>query len=477
MRRRAKIVCTLGPTSRSAAAIRELVEAGMDVARLNFSHGTREEHAEAYRLVREASDASGRAVGILADLQGPKIRIGTFNGGRATLERGAEFTIETTPCVGDARHASTPYENLPRDVKRGDEILIDDGNLKLEVLSSGGQQVRTRVIEGGVVSDHKGLNLPGVRVSAPPLTARDIEDLRFALSLRVDMVALSFVREPSDVDPVRQALAAAGASLPVIAKLEKPQAVSRLEEIVEAFDGLMVARGDLGVEIPLEQVPLVQKRAIRLAREHARPVIVATQMLESMIHHSRPTRAEASDVANAVLDGADALMLSGETSVGENAAAAVATMARIIEAAEAGAPHPPPSGLRSADLRSHGTPDAIAHAAVRVVTDVGARALVAFTRSGLSARCVARHRHPIPVLAFTTRPEVRSQLTLTWGVETFVIAPVDHTDAMVKQVERALLELGRVASGDRVVIVAGTPIGAVGSTNTLHVHQIGSLSR
>ena len=450
----------------------------MDVARLNFSHGTREEHRELYRVVREVSDESGHAVAILGDLQGPKIRLGTFATGRVTLASGAEFTIATEACEGTARRASTTYAALAHDVKAGDEILIDDGNVRLQVIEVKGGDVRTRVIEGGAVSDHKGLNLPGVQVSAPALTEKDLDDLQFAMSLSVDFIALSFVRDPADAQPVRRAMDAAGGRVPLIAKLEKPEAVARLEEIVRTFDGLMVARGDLGVEIPLEQVPMVQKRAVRLARQYARPVIVATQMLESMIEHSRPTRAEASDVANAVLDGADAVMLSGETSVGVNPALAASTMARLIAGAEEGAAaERSPAGLRAADLKAFDTPDAIAHAAVRVASDVKARALVAFTQTGSTARRVARHRPDIPLLAFTTQPAVRSQLALTWGVETFIVPRADHTDVMISQVDRAMLDLKRGEPGDRVVIVAGTPIGASGTTNTLRVHVLGEPAR
>ena len=470
MKRRAKIVCTLGPVTSTLEAVAALVGAGMDVARLNFSHGTHAEHATACARVRAASDAAGRAVGVLADLQGPKIRLGAFAAGRAVLAAGDEFTLTTEPVSGDARRASTTYEALPRDVRAGDTLLIDDGSVRLEVVGVSGREGRTRVVEGGEVSDHKGLNLPGVAVSAPTLTGKDLEDLRFALSLRVDLVALSFVRSPADAARVREVMDAAGARLPVIAKLERPEAVAALEEILDAFDGAMVARGDLGVEMPLESVPLVQKRAARIARERARPVIVATQMLESMIRHSRPTRAEVSDVANAVLDGADALMLSGETSVGEHAVEAVATMSRVIEAAEAEGLR----GLPPIEIRPQSAQDAIALAAVRVAEDIGARALVAFTESGGTARRVARHRHPIPLLAFTPEPAVRSQLALSWGVETFVVPRVDHTDAMIAQVDRALLELGRAARGERVVVVAGTPPGATGSTNTLRVHRLGT---
>jgi len=471
MNRRAKIVCTLGPATNTFETISALVAAGMDVARLNFSHGTREEHAELYRLVRRASDEAERAVGILVDLQGPKIRLGDFANASETLVDGATFTITTEPVTGTAALASTTYPLLARDVKPGDALLIDDGNVRLRVESTDGVRVRCTVVEGGRVSDHKGINLPGVRVSAPSLGEKDLDDLGFALGLRVDLIALSFVRSPSDVEQVHAAMDARGGRLPVIAKIEKPEAVEQLEAIMRAFDGVMVARGDLGVEIPLEQVPLVQKRAVRLARDHAKPVIVATQMLESMIEHSRPTRAETSDVANAVLDGADALMLSGETSVGAHPIEAVATMSRIVAAAEAqGLPTLAPVGVRP---ESRG--DSIAAAAVRIAQDTQARALVAFTESGASARRVSSHRNPIALLAFTSEPAVRSQLALQWGIETFVVPRVSHTDEMVQQVDRALLELGRAERGEFVVIVAGTPPGATGSTNTVRVHRLGAL--
>ncbi len=470
MKRRAKIVCTLGPATQDYDAVLALVEAGMDVARLNFSHGTHEEHAAACAHVRRASDATGRAVGVLADLQGPKIRLGRFASGPVTLAAGAPFTITTQDVPGDARTASTTYAGLATDVRAGDTLLVDDGNVRLRVESSDGVRVRCTVLEGGTVSDHKGINLPGVRVSAPGLTDKDRDDLRFALALGADLVALSFVRSPADAAAVHAVMAEAGRRLPVIAKLEKPEAVERLEAIVDAFDGLMVARGDLGVEIPLERVPLVQKQAVRLARLAARPVIVATQMLESMIEHSRPTRAEASDVANAVLDGADALMLSGETSIGRHATEAVATMARVIEAAEAQALASIAGVARRRETRG----DAIAAAAVRIAEDVGAKALAAFTQSGATARAVATYRDPIALLAFTSDPAVRSRLALQWGVETFVVPSAANTEEMVHQVERAMLGLGRGAPGDLVVVVAGTRRGQSGSTDTIRVHRLGS---
>jgi pyruvate kinase len=468
MGRRAKIVCTLGPATSGPDQIAALVAAGLDVARLNMSHGSQDSHHAAYGTIRAAGDASGRSLGVLVDLQGPKIRLGRFASGPVTLEPGAEFTITGEDVPGDQAQASTTYPGLAGDVRPGTQILVDDGRVVLDVTEVDGPRVRTKVVTGGQVSDHKGLNLPGVRVSVPSLTSKDAADLRWALGLRADMIALSFVQGPEDAGPARQIMEEMGATLPLIAKIEKPQAVAALPEIVAAFDGIMVARGDLGVEFPLEQVPLVQKRAIGLARQAAKPVIVATQMLESMVSAPRPTRAEASDVANAVLDGADALMLSAETSVGSYPVAAVATMAKIIVAAEQGWPErAAPTGQPAS------TGSAIARAAAEVGAVVGAKALVAFTMTGETARRLARHRSPIPLLAFTTKPETRSQLALTWGAETFVVPEVAHTDDMVRQVEAALLDIGRCDKGDLVVIVAGSPPGTPGRTNALRVHRIG----
>jgi pyruvate kinase len=474
-RPRAKILCSLGPATATAESVRALVEAGMDMARLNFSHGTHEEHRAHLAHARAASDAAGRAVGVLADLAGPKIRLGTFAGGPVELEPGAEFVITTEPVPGDARRASTTYEGLARDVKPGDILLVDDGRVRLTALSTDGVRVTCRVVEGGTVSDHKGINLPGVRLSAPALTPKDLEDLRFALALGADVVALSFVREAASADALRCAMDAAGRRVPVIAKLEKPEAVADLEAVVDAFDGLLVARGDLGVEMPLEDVPLVQKRAVRLARSRAKPVIVATQMLDSMVIRSRPTRAEVSDVANAVLDGADALLLTAETSVGRHPIETVDTMRRIVVAAEAGAACGPHAGHARGGrgLQTPSVPEAIAHAAADLAHDLGACALVAFTRSGSTARQLASHREPIPLLAFTSEPAVRSQLSLVWGVETFVVPEVRTTDEMVARVDRSMLELARGVPGDLVVVVAGTPPGVPGTTNALRVHRLG----
>ncbi len=468
MSRRAKIVCTLGPASSSPERLAELVAAGIDVARLNMSHGSQDGHLAAYQCVRAASDAAGHSVGVLVDLQGPKIRLGTFAAGPVRLLAGQEFTITTRDVPGDQHEVGTTYSGLAGDVRAGDRVLVDDGRVVLEVLAVDDSRVRTRVVVGGVVSDHKGLNLPGVKVSVPALTAKDEADLRWALRLQADMIALSFVQGPEDAIPARRIMDEAGVRLPLIAKIEKPQAVGALAEVIEAFDGVMVARGDLGVELPLERVPMVQKRIVEQTRAQAKPVIVATQMLESMISAPRPTRAEASDVANAVLDGADALMLSAETSVGEYPVEAVATMARIIGEAERDPAAPPV--LTEEPVSTGG---AIARAAAEVGAAVGARALVAFTMTGETARRLARHRSPIPLLAFTPQPRTRSQLALSWGVETFIVPSTPHTDAMVRQVEEALLDIGRCDKGDKVVIVAGSPPGTPGRTNALRVHRIG----
>jgi pyruvate kinase len=467
--RRAKIVCTLGPATSTPEKVRELVNAGMNVARLNLSHGSYDDHERVYRMVREASDESGRAVGILVDLQGPKIRLGKFADGAVDVDEGDEFTITTRDVEGNGSMCSTTYKGLCGDVTAGDTILIDDGNVRLTATDVSSSDVRTKVEVGGRLSDNKGINLPGVAVSVPALSDKDIEDLRWALHLRADMVALSFVRSADDVKDVRAVMLEEGELLPVIAKIEKPQAIAHMDEIVDAFDGVMVARGDLGVEMPLEDVPFLQKQLIDAARRNAKPAIVATQMLESMISSPRPTRAEASDVANAVLDGADSVMLSGETSVGSYPIEAVETMARIIESTE-------DHGLArmaAINWQPHTRGGIIAKAAAEVAERVGARYLVAFSQSGDTARRLSRYRSVIPVLCFTPEPPVRSQLSMTWGIETFLGPLVEHTDEMVMQVDKALLDSGRCEEGDLVVIVAGSPPGIPGSTNALRVHRMG----
>jgi pyruvate kinase len=467
--RRAKIVCTLGPATSGTDRVRRLVDSGMDVARMNFSHGSRDDHRRNYTDVREAADATGRSVAILQDLQGPKIRLGRFAGGPVELVAGARFVVTTEDVPGDATMASTSYAGLAGDVRPGDPLLVDDGRIRLRAVEVSGPRVVTEVEVPGVVSDNKGINLPGVAVSVPALTEKDAEDLRFGLRLGVDLVALSFVRNAVDVEEVRKIMAVERVQVPVLAKVEKPQAVENLREIIDAFDGIMVARGDLGVELPLQDVPIVQKRAVEICRRQAKPVIVATQMLESMISSPRPTRAEASDVANAVLDGADALMLSGETAVGRYPFETVETMARIIAATEEQAlDRIPPLGTRPRTMGG-----AITRAAADVAELLGVRYLVCFTQSGDSARRMSRLRGRIPLLAFTPDPAVRSQLSLSWGIETFLVPTVTHTDDMVRQVDEALLEIERCRRGDLVVIVAGSPPGTPGSTNALRVHRIG----
>ncbi len=440
----------------------------MDVARLNFSHGDYSDHEAAYKRVRGASDATGHAVGVLADLQGPKIRLGRFTEGPTYWATGESVRITVDECEGTHDRVSTTYKRLAEDARPGDRVLVDDGNVGLVVEQIAGNDVVCTVTEGGPVSNNKGMSLPGMNVTAPALSEKDIDDLEFALRLGVDLVALSFVRSPADVELVHEVMDRVGRRVPVIAKLEKPEAVENLEAIVLAFDAIMVARGDLGVELPLEEVPLVQKRAIQMARENAKPVIVATQMLESMIESSRPTRAEASDVANAVLDGADAVMLSGETSVGKYPLEAVKTMARIIKAVEDNSVTVPP--LTHTPRTKRGV---ISYAARDIGERLDAKALVAFTQSGDTVRRLARLHTPLPVLAFTALPEVRSQLALTWGTETFIVPQMSNTDDMIRQVDKSLLELGRYKRGELVVIVAGAPPGTVGSTNLIHVHRIG----
>lgn len=468
MNRRGKIVCTLGPATPTDEAVRKLVECGMDVARLNFSHGDYPDHEANYKRVRAASDLTGHAVGVLADLQGPKIRLGRFADGPTYWSKGETVRITVEDCQGTHDRVSTTYKRLAGDAAPGNRVLVDDGNVGLVVEHLDGNDVVCSVTEGGKVSNNKGMSLPGMTVSAPALSDKDIADLEFALRLGVDLIALSFVRSPTDVELVHEVMDRVGRRVPVIAKLEKPEAIDNLEAIVLAFDAIMVARGDLGVELPLEEVPLVQKRAIQMARENAKPVIVATQMLESMIENSRPTRAEASDVANAVLDGADAVMLSGETSVGKFPFGTVKTMARIIKAVEDNSVAAPP--LTHLPRTKRGV---ISYAARDIGERLDAKALVAFTQSGDTVRRLARLHSPLPVLAFTALSEVRSQLSLTWGTETFIVPHIDTTDGMIRQVDKSMLDMGRYKRGDLVVIVAGAPPGTVGSTNLIHVHRIG----
>ncbi len=440
----------------------------MNVARFNMSHGDHAEHERRLADLRGAAEHTGSPVGVLADLQGPKIRLGVFEDGPVRLRFGDRFVITTDPILGDVSRCSTTYSGLPADVRPGDPILLDDGRVQLVAEKVTETEVVTRVTVGGSLNNHKGINLPGVAVNVPALTEKDIADLRWALRNDFDMIALSFVRSADDVRVVHEVMAEERRRVPVIAKIEKPQAVDNIEAIVDAFDAIMVARGDLGVELPLEEVPIAQKRIISAARLWAKPVIVATQMLESMITAPRPTRAEASDVANAVLDGADAVMLSGETSIGQYPVQAVSTMARIVAKTES-------HGLdriARIDWDPRTTGGVIAKAAADVGERLEARFLVAFTKSGDTARRLARLRGPIPILVFTPDERTRKILTLVWGITSFKIPQVDTTDEMVQLVDRALTSSGHVNIGERVVIVSGSPVGVPGKTNALRVHKI-----
>ncbi len=461
-------MCTIGPATDSAEMIVNLVNAGMNVARLNMSHGDHLIHAQRVGWIRDAARVAGRPVGILADLQGPKIRLGEFVDGEAWLQPGDRFTITVEEVAGDAERASTTLKTLTDDVRAGDQILINDGAIELRALEVSDTDVVTEVIVGGRVSDHKGINLPGVPVSVPALSEKDERDLRWALRHGVDMIALSFVRTAADIEPVRRVMDEEGRHVPVIAKLEKPQAIENLYAIVDAFDAFMVARGDLGVELPLEEVPGVQKKIIDAARAWAKPVIVATQMLESMITAHRPTRAEASDVANAILDGADAVMLSGETAVGDYAIDAVNVMARIIIRTEE-------EGLdkiRGLSWNPHTTSGVISKAAVEVAERVEAKYLAAFTISGDTPHRLARLRSDVPIMAFTPLPKTAQELTLCWGVQSYVTPEYTNTDSMVDSVQRGLAETGFMSHGDRVVIVAGNPGRQTRSTNSLRVYEM-----
>ena len=473
MNRRAKIVCTLGPATATAPRLAELIDAGMDVARLNFSHSTQTEHSAVYDMVRQIAAERGRAVGVLADLQGPKIRLGRFAAGPVVWATGEQIVITTAACAGDHDRVSTTYDGLASDVRPGDRLLVDDGKVELRVLSIDGDDIGCEVLQGGPVSNHKGISLPGVAVSVPPLSDKDIEDLRFALELGVDMVAMSFVRAPEEVKLAHRVMDKMGKRVPVMAKLEKPEAVSDLPAIVGAFDGLMVARGDLGVEMPLEQVPLVQKRAIDLCRQAAKPVIVATHMLDSMVSDLRPTRAEVSDVANAVFDGSDAVMLSAETSVGVYPAHTVATMGRIVATAE--------SGLRQREKAAErvtredddaGISEAVAAAACELGRRIGAVALCCFTRTGNTAQRLARQRSPLPLIAFAHDESVRARLAFTWGIESAVLAPATTPETMPAEVSRGLTAMGICPPGSLVVVVSGSRRGVAGYTDSVRVLRV-----
>ncbi len=459
-------MCTLGPAT-SGERMDALIQAGMNLARLNMSHGDHAEHGERLSEVRRAAEAAGKPIAVFADLQGPKIRLGRFEAGPVVLVNGATFTITVDDILGDVDRCSTTFKDLPGDVSVGDAILIDDGRVELRATNVTDTDVECEVVVGGPVSNNKGINLPGVAVSVPALSDKDTEDLRWALRQGVDMVALSFVRSANDIVSVHRIMDEEGRRVPVIAKIEKPQAVDNLDEIIDAFDAFMVARGDLGVELPLEDVPVVQKRIIRAARTWAKPVIVATQMLESMISSPRPTRAEASDVANAVLDGADAVMLSGETSVGAYPVETVSVMSRIIGAVEEHGF----SSINEIEWDPHTTGGVMAMAAAEVAGRLGARYLVAFSKSGDTARRLSRLRSEIPVLCFTPRKQTQRELSLLWGVTTFTTQEHSDFQDLLEEVDTILEREQLCERRDRLVVVYGSPMGISGKTNALMVHR------
>ncbi len=468
---RAKIVCTLGPASSSPEKIGELIDAGMNVARLNCSHGSHEDHARMLQIVRSEADKRGKAVAALLDLQGPKIRTGRFTNGSVELRPGAEFTITIDPTVmGDEKRVSTTYSMLPRDVKPGDQILLDDGYLSLAVTNVTATDVTTVVVQGGTLKNNKGINLPGVDVSAPALSEKDRTDIGFALRLGVDFVALSFVRRAEDVIEAKRLLTVDNVSIPVIAKIEKPQALERLGEIIDVSDGIMVARGDLGVEMGPEKVPLWQKRIIEETNKRGKIVITATQMLESMITQSRPTRAEASDVANAVLDATDAVMLSGETASGVHPVEAVRTMARIVDEIEKSAYYR--ANIEMPALQLATSTNAIAHAAMTAAREMKMKTIVVVSESGGAARLVSEYRPEANIICLTTDEVAYRRMALVWGVTPVLMGPTATIEELLDRVEGTLIERNLASPGENVLITMAMPIGSGISTNALKIHQI-----
>jgi pyruvate kinase len=470
MTRRTRIICTIGPSSRTPATLRRLVEAGMDVARLNFSHGTHEEHAAVIRAIREGETDWGRPVTIIQDLQGPKVRLGNFIGGRAMLMTGERFTLTAEPVRGTSERASLDHPDLIAALKPGDQLWMDDGTIQLAVERADVDSAVCRVIAGGVVSDHKGVALPGIPLPVSCLTDKDREDLRFGVAHGVDYVAVSFVRSAADIQEVRKFLLDRGASVPIVAKLERAEVVANLPGILALVDAVMVARGDLGVEVPLEEVPIIQRDVIRQARLAKVPVIVATQMLESMVTYLRPTRAEVSDVATAIFEGADAIMLSAETASGQHPVEAVEVMSRVAARIERELPR---TALPAPRPEAYGFSEAVAEAACRAAEVLRAKAIVAFTQSGFSARLISSERPHVPVVALTPFTEIQRRLGLYWGVRARLVRKVDTTDEMLQEVESTLLEDGTVRNGDVLVIISGGPMWVTGTTNLLKLHRVG----
>jgi len=469
-----KIVCTVGPSTDTVPMLVDMIRAGTNVFRLNFSHGTQDKHREMLENIRAAVQLTGEAIGILQDLQGPKIRIGDLAAPGIELKTGSTLVITTDPVRGEGNRVSTTYSALPSDVKPGTRILLDDGKLELTVQAVRGNDVESKVVVGGLLTAHKGINLPGVPISAPSCTPKDLEDLAFGLQHDVDFVALSFVRIAKDIHDLRAHIShfGRGRHVPVIAKIEKPEAVVCIDSIIASADGIMIARGDLGVEMPLEDVPVLQKRIVAQCNAAGKPVIIATQMLESMIRSPMPTRAEANDVANAVMDGGDAVMLSGETSVGKYPLEAVRMMNRIILRAETDRPH----GVRDLDICTAAVTDrheALGEAACMLAQHMRAAAIVVVTRSGQTARVLARYRPAPPIVAVAADEKTLRLLSLVWGVHGFVIADLDvDSDKALLRIQEKCIEGGWVIPGEYVVLLAGQPFLARGSTNFIKVEKI-----
>jgi pyruvate kinase len=468
--RHSKIVCTIGPASCSPRIIRRLLQAGMDVARLNFSHGTHAEHAQNIVKLRAAAVEQEKPIAILADLQGPKIRTGPLAGSRPIqLRAGQRFIITTSKVLGDTTRVSTTFRPLPREVHRGDRILLSDGLIELRVLQVRSPEVICEIVNGGALGEHKGINLPGIKLRVPALTPKDREDLAFALKHGANYIAVSFVRRPEDVLLAKALVRRAGKTTPVIAKLEKPEAIENLDDILRAADGVMVARGDLGVEMSPERVPVVQKTIIARARHFRRPVITATQMLESMTENPRPTRAEASDVANAIFDGSDAVMLSAETATGKYPVEAVGMMARIIEEAEASDWQSP----RRVPMEKLKVPETVAELVCHASRELHMKLIAVFTHSGFTARLVSCYRPAVPIIAFSPEADTRRRMALIWGVMPRHIPDVRKIDGLAAISEKRLLDERLVRKGDVIGIVAGTPMGIRGTTNFMKFHVIG----
>jgi pyruvate kinase len=468
--RRTKIVCTIGPASSRPDILDRLVAAGMDVARLNFSHGTQAQHAQVIRAIREGEGRWGRPITILQDLQGPKVRLGTFEGGQVMLPSGGHFVLTGRAVKGTAERSSLNHPEFLEALRPGDAVWMNDGMIQLVVEKVADGEVHCRVISGGLVSDHKGVSFPRLPVPVSCLTPKDRGDLRFGVEQGVDYLAVSFVRSAADIQEVRKFLHDQGANLPIVAKLERAEIVANLQGVLPLVDAVMVARGDLGVEVPLEEVPIIQKEVIRQARQGKVPVIVATQMLESMVEHTRPTRAEVSDVATAIFDGADAIMLSAETATGRFPVETVQVMARIAERAERAAPLGSAARPRP---EAYGFPEAVAEAACQAAQLLHAKAIVAFTQSGFSARLISQDRPEVPIIALTPYSEVQRRLGLFWGVSSRLVHKVETTDEMIAEVEATLLGDGTVRNNDVIVIISGAPMWVTGTTNLLKLHRVG----